>query len=108
MASAAQTAYFLNTPTVPASKKMRWAGRIVSGLVMAFLLFDASIKLMKLAPVVEGTVWLCLLPDLCRSADLDRTFLTRRPAAHAHSFARLAGAGMETDSAGTHLSSLIN
>ena len=63
MASAAQAPYCLNTPTVSASKKMRWAGRIISGLVMAFLLFDASIKLMELAPVVEGTVRLCLLPD---------------------------------------------
>lgn len=35
-----------------------WAGRIVSGLVVLFLLFDCSMKLMKLAPAVEGTVQL--------------------------------------------------
>jgi hypothetical protein len=108
MASDAQTAYCVNSRTVPASKKMRWAGRIISGLVVAFLLVDASIKLMKLAPIVEGTVRLCLLPDLCRGADLSGLFLARRPAAQAHCFAKLADTGVEDDSTGTHLSSLIN
>lgn len=32
-----------------------WAGRILSGIAVAFLLFDAAGKLMKVAPVVEGT-----------------------------------------------------
>jgi hypothetical protein len=36
------------------SKKSQWAGRITSGLVVAFLLFDAVIHLMKPAPVVEA------------------------------------------------------
>src|SRR5580692_4667842 len=36
------------------SKKSLWAGRIASGLVVAFLLFDAVIHLMKPAPVVEA------------------------------------------------------
>jgi hypothetical protein len=36
------------------SKKSLWAGRIASGLVVAFLLFDAAIHLMKPAPVVEA------------------------------------------------------
>lgn len=36
------------------SKKALWAGRIISGLVAAFLLFDAVIHIMKPAPVVEG------------------------------------------------------
>ena len=36
------------------SKKLLWTGRIVSGLVTAFLLFDAIIHLLKPAPVVEG------------------------------------------------------
>jgi hypothetical protein len=35
-----------------------WAGRILSGVVVAFLLFDALGKLMRVAPVVEGTVGL--------------------------------------------------
>ena len=32
-----------------------WAGRILSGIAIAFLLFDAVGKLMRVAPVVEGT-----------------------------------------------------
>jgi len=36
------------------SKKSLWGGRIASGLIVAFLLFDAVIHLMKPAPVVEG------------------------------------------------------
>jgi hypothetical protein len=36
------------------SKKSIWAGRILSGLVTAFLVFDAVIHLLKPAPVVEA------------------------------------------------------
>jgi hypothetical protein len=36
------------------SSKSLWTGRIVSGLVAAFLLFDAIIHLLKPAPVVEA------------------------------------------------------
>ena len=32
-----------------------WAGRILSGIAVAFLLFDAVGKLIRVAPVVEGT-----------------------------------------------------
>ena len=32
-----------------------WAGRILSGLAVAFLLFDAAGKLLRVAPVMEGT-----------------------------------------------------
>jgi len=35
---------------------MLWAGRIISGLVVLFLLFDSIIKVMRLDPAVEGTV----------------------------------------------------
>lgn len=38
------------------SNKMLWAGRIASGLPILGLLVDASGKLMRLAPVIEGTV----------------------------------------------------
>ena len=34
---------------------MLWAGRIMSALAVLFLLFDSVIKVMKLAPAVEGT-----------------------------------------------------
>jgi hypothetical protein len=36
------------------SKKLLWGGRVMSGLVTAFLLFDAVIHLLKPAPVVEA------------------------------------------------------
>jgi uncharacterized membrane protein YphA (DoxX/SURF4 family) len=36
------------------SKKALWTGRILSGLVVAFLLFDAGIHLLKPAPVVQA------------------------------------------------------
>ncbi len=35
-----------------------WAGRIISGLVVLFLLFDGITKLMKVAPVLEASAHL--------------------------------------------------
>jgi hypothetical protein len=32
-----------------------WAGRIISALFVLFLLFDSVIKVMRLAPAIEGT-----------------------------------------------------
>jgi hypothetical protein len=43
------------TQLAPASKTSLWAGRIVSALVVLFLLFDAGMKLLNLPPAVEGT-----------------------------------------------------
>jgi hypothetical protein len=51
------------TPSVEADRnaplssavRRRWAGRILSGLAVAFLLFDSVMKLVKIAPVVEAT-----------------------------------------------------
>src|SRR4051794_21953318 len=40
--------------TTPVSKGALWAGRLFSGLLILFLLFDSTIKLMKAAPVLEG------------------------------------------------------
>jgi hypothetical protein len=37
------------------SKKVVWAGRVVSGLVALFLLFDGGMKLLRPAVVVEAT-----------------------------------------------------
>ena len=36
----------------------RWAGRVVSALVVAFLLFDGGIKAAMLEPAVDGSVQL--------------------------------------------------
>ncbi|MGH9834784.1 MAG: DoxX family protein [Blastocatellia bacterium] len=44
------------TLTVPVSPKLLWGGRILSGLPALFLLLDAAGKLIKPAPVIEGTI----------------------------------------------------
>jgi hypothetical protein len=36
------------------SKKRLWAGRIMSGIVVLFLIFDGVTKLMTIQPVVDG------------------------------------------------------
>jgi hypothetical protein len=41
--------------TASVSKKKLWAGRIISALIVLFLLFDSGLKVMKLAPAVEAT-----------------------------------------------------
>ena len=38
------------------SKTSLWTGRILSGLVVALLLFDATLNLMRLPAAVEGTL----------------------------------------------------
>ena len=38
------------------SKKSLWAGRIISALMVAFLLFDGGAKVMRMAPAVDATV----------------------------------------------------
>jgi hypothetical protein len=47
-----------DTQTVPVSKKMLWAGRIVSALPALFLFVDGIMKLIKPALVVDATVQL--------------------------------------------------
>jgi hypothetical protein len=37
------------------SNKARWAGRVMTGLAVLFLAFDATIKILELPPAVEGT-----------------------------------------------------
>jgi DoxX-like family len=37
------------------SKKTVWTGRILGGLVAAFLVFDAALKLALVGPVIEAT-----------------------------------------------------
>ena len=43
---------------VPVSNARLWAGRIASGLVVAFLLFDSIGKLLQLDAVIEGSAQL--------------------------------------------------
>ena len=39
-------------PDTPAA--LRWTGRVMSGLVVLFMAFDSTIKLIKIAPVTEA------------------------------------------------------
>jgi hypothetical protein len=41
-------------PSRQKSATARWTGRVLSGLVIAFLLFDAAGKLVPIKPVMEG------------------------------------------------------
>jgi DoxX-like family len=41
-------------PAVPTSKKMLWAGRVISAVPVLLMLFSAVLKLVKAAPVVQG------------------------------------------------------
>ncbi|MEK6257563.1 MAG: DoxX family protein [Planctomycetota bacterium] len=43
-----------DTQTAPTSKKLIWAGRVVSALPVLMLTMSAVMKLMKPAPFVEG------------------------------------------------------
>ncbi len=54
MASAAETMMQIATPSTPFSKKSICAGRILTGLLTAFLLFDATIHILKPPPVVQA------------------------------------------------------
>jgi DoxX-like family len=51
----------------PVSNKLVWTGRVLSGLVIAFLLFDGVIKLVPIAPVIEASQRLGWDPGLARS-----------------------------------------
>jgi hypothetical protein len=46
------------TPSAQPSKRRLWIGYILSGLAIAFLLFDTIIKVLKLPVAVDGTVQL--------------------------------------------------
>ena len=52
------------------SNKMLWAGRVLWTLVVMFLLFDSSIKLLQLAPAMEGTIRLGYPASLIRTIGL--------------------------------------
>jgi hypothetical protein len=38
----------------PALKKLVWTGRVLTGLVVAFLLFDGAVKLIPIEPVLQA------------------------------------------------------
>jgi DoxX-like protein len=45
-------------PSSTVSSTSRWAGRILSTLAVLFLIMDSGIKILRLAPAVQGTVGL--------------------------------------------------
>jgi hypothetical protein len=47
------TAQYALTPATKAGKLV-WTGRVLSGLVIAFMLFDSIIKLMMIQPVIDS------------------------------------------------------
>jgi DoxX-like family len=44
------------TQGASSSNKTVWAGRVISGLIVLFMLFDATVKLLKLPAAIEGTI----------------------------------------------------
>ena len=46
------------THAAPVSTKALWAGRVISGLAVLFLLFDGVTKVMKVAPVLQASAQL--------------------------------------------------
>lgn len=53
--------------TDPISNKALWAGRIISGVVVVFLLFDGAMKLIPLDIVVETSEQLSIPASLART-----------------------------------------
>lgn len=55
MQATASSTSFSSTQTANPSNRAWWTGRIMSGLAVLFLLFDAAMKLARIAPVLEAT-----------------------------------------------------
>ena len=56
LASVAQTVFFTEELLMSFPEFQLWAGRVLSGIVVVFLFVDALGKLLRVAPVIEGTV----------------------------------------------------
>jgi hypothetical protein len=46
------------------SRRTLWTGRVLSGLAVAFLIFDSAGKLLEVQPVIDGTKELGYSPDV--------------------------------------------
>lgn len=53
-----------HTSSSPPSTGRTWAGRIITGLVVAFLVFDGATKVIPIQPVLEASAQLGLAPGL--------------------------------------------
>ena len=47
------------------SRRALWSGRVISGLAVAFLIFDSVGKLLEVQPVIDGTKQLGYLRMSC-------------------------------------------
>jgi hypothetical protein len=56
--------------TAPISNKLTWIGRVLTGLVVAFLLMDAGVKLVPIAVVIESCRHLGFPAELARNLGL--------------------------------------
>ena len=61
MQAIAQNRSFADTTTNPA---WLWAGRVLSGVAVALLVFDSVGKLLEVQPVIDGTKQLGYPPDI--------------------------------------------
>ena len=52
------------TANHPPSRQALWTGRVISGLAVAFLIFDSVGKLLQVQPVIDGTKQLGYPPDI--------------------------------------------
>ncbi|HEX8521352.1 MAG TPA: DoxX family protein [Tepidisphaeraceae bacterium] len=60
----------MTTPSCTTSKSMLWTGRVLSTLIILFMLFDAITKVVKIAPVVEATTRLGISEAVIRPIGL--------------------------------------
>jgi DoxX-like family len=66
MQSIAQDNSFVGTilTTQAGSRRRLWAGRVLSWLAVAFLLFDSAGKLLQVQPMIDGTIQLGYSRDI--------------------------------------------
>jgi hypothetical protein len=53
-------------PAAALSRKLVWTGRVLTGLIVAFLLLDGAMKLVPIDPVIEACVRLGYPTELAR------------------------------------------
>jgi hypothetical protein len=66
MQTIAQHSPFGSTTTInhTGAGRALWAGRVISGLAVAFLIFDSLAKLFEIQPVIDGTRQLGYRPEI--------------------------------------------
>ena len=57
----------IDVPATPVSRGALWTGRVMSGLVIAFLLFDGAMKLIPLQVVIDTSQQMAIPLDIIRT-----------------------------------------